>query len=62
MSNCNCPHPPGGGGECGANQLAVCHSSGGHCYVSCVDLGDSEQEAMLEAVADVQAFGVLSKR
>jgi hypothetical protein len=38
MTSCNCINPPGGGGSCGPNQLAVCDSTAGYCQVSCVDL------------------------
>jgi hypothetical protein len=37
MTSCNCRTPPGGGGQCGTNQIAICKTVGGSCEVSCVD-------------------------
>jgi hypothetical protein len=38
MTSCNCKNPPGGGGHCGTNQMAICKTVGGSCVVDCVDL------------------------
>jgi hypothetical protein len=38
MTTCHCINPPGGTRSCGANQLAVCDSTTGHCQVTCSDL------------------------
>jgi hypothetical protein len=36
MPNCQCSRPPGGGGECGPDQVAICEVSNGQCHTSCV--------------------------
>ena len=36
MTNCQCNQPPGGGGQCGPNQVAMCEVRDGRCYTSCV--------------------------
>jgi hypothetical protein len=38
MTSCNCKNPPGGGGNCNPNQMAICRTVGGSCVVDCVDL------------------------
>jgi hypothetical protein len=38
MTSCNCSNPPGGGGRCGTDQMAICRTVGGSCQVDCVDL------------------------
>lgn len=37
MTSCTCANPPGGGGSCGANQMAFCDYSSGVCITSCID-------------------------
>jgi hypothetical protein len=41
MTNCQCRQPPGGGGECGPNHVAMCEVRNGQCYTSCVPVPGS---------------------
>ncbi len=38
MTPCTCTQPPGGGGSCGVNQIAICRAEAGQCHTTCVDL------------------------
>ena len=38
MTACTCTQPPGGGGQCGVDQIAICRAESGQCYTTCVDL------------------------
>lgn len=38
MPNCECTQPPGGGGECGPDQIAICEVRDGRCRTSCVNV------------------------
>ena len=41
MPSCKCKRPPGGGGQCGNNQVAICRANDGECHVTCVDIDES---------------------
>lgn len=38
MASCKCPKPPGGGGNCGQNQMAICRVIENECIVTCIDI------------------------
>lgn len=60
MPSCKCTKPPGGGGQCSSNQMAICRSVNGECQVTCVDLsadlkhsirfGEARTEQILEFI------------
>ena len=46
MTTCKCSRPPGGGGRCGKNQIAICRSGKYGCDVTCSDLPRAVYEAL----------------
>lgn len=54
MTPCKCTTPPGGGGRCGLNQIAICRAEAGECHITCIDLNDDLSEKLINNRLDTQ--------
>jgi hypothetical protein len=61
-NTCSCDYPPGGGGQCEANQLSICRNDGSRCHHECRNppLGHMSQDE-LEAWSYTQITGAATR-